>query len=116
MVRQQAAVGVDVPVAKKGSSSSSGASGSGEPPRRDFPTHCPQAEAKMYLPLDAHIWLSNKSCALNVHVAGCKRISEPFANHGGSQAALHRVLQRAWDQHLEKFALPRSECVVRGLF
>lgn len=69
------------------------------PTRPVFEGVIPQSVAKGFLPVGASIWKDRTRGAWNAHVPPRARVSEPYADN--EALALHRILRRAWLQHLE---------------
>ena len=74
----------------------------------------PQAEAKRFLPPDAHVWRSNVRGGWHFQVGNHPRGSENWA--GSSYRALMEVMRRAWVLWLSGERLPLSACPIPGLF
>lgn len=77
-------------------------------PQRPFPTTLSQQEAKRYLPPKSSLWKATAHRSWAGHCEGYQRVSAPWSL--GEYQALKCVLRRLWAQHLEKHALPNSDC------
>ena len=65
-------------------------------------------DAAKYLPPGASIWQGRKTQTWSAHVKPRPRISEPWREDCGR--ALHRILKRAWQLHLELNGQDWSSC------
>eukprot|EP00969_Alexandrium_andersonii_P203749 9002740-Alexandrium_andersonii.AAC.1 len=83
--------------------------------RTALPSTIPQAEAKRYLPPDAHIWRGLVRGEWAGHLRPYPRCSARWADHS-EDGALKVVLRMLWRQHFELNGLSEADCPIEGLF